>query len=222
MIASRRALVIVPLLLAVSSAGCGSSPPGANVDPAYPDVILQGTTTDAALAAILTATPVADAAQGATFDNPKNLATLPGTTIITFTWHDGQSTARRLLPDPSRWGALGGSHIPPPIGSPPSTGSRFEGILGDLLGERAAHAATPMTGPGYLLAFRALDSGEALFRVFTSTTSYTPDATAWAKIATGAWTTLQITSATFAADALAAGSSPITGENIKFCVGAWQ
>jgi hypothetical protein len=204
MVAFRRALVIVPLLLAVASAGCGASPSTASVDPAYPDVILQGATTDAALAAILTATPVADAVHGATFDNPKDLATLPGTPIITFSWHDGQTTALRLLP------------------APPTIGSRFEGVLGDLLGERTAYAATPMTGPGYVLAFRALDTGEALFRVFTSSTSYTPDATAWAKIATGLWTTLQITSATFAADELATGSSPITGQSIKFCIGAWQ
>ena len=79
-----------------------------------------------------------------------------------------------------------------------------------------------MSGRGYLLAFRTLDTNEALFRVFTSSTSYTPDPTAWAKVATGAWTTLQITSATFASDRLAVGTSPVTGQSIKFCIGTWQ
>ena len=72
----------------------------AKPDPAHADVVFQGSATDAALTAVLAVTPVDDPAHAASFDNPKNLSELPGTPIITFTWHDGQQSAMRLLPTP--------------------------------------------------------------------------------------------------------------------------
>jgi hypothetical protein len=167
----RRALA---LLLAASGAACSSSPP---LSSAYADVVFEGAADQAALTSVLAVAPADDPVHAAYFDNPRNLAALPGTPVITFTWHDGQP-----------------EETPAPA---------------DL---------------DYLLAFRTLDTDEALFRVFTSTTSFTPDASAWAKIATGNWTTLQVTSAAVdgAGDRIAAGSSPIGGELIKFCIGAWQ
>ena len=165
----RRALA---LLLAASPAACASSPPASA---AYADVVFQGAADPTALTAVLAVAPADDPVHAAYFDNPRNLAALPGTPIITFTWHDGQP-----------------EETPAPA---------------DL---------------EYLLAFRTLDTGEPLFRVFTSTTSFTPDAAAWAKLATGNWTTLQVTSAAMDGDHLAAGSSPIDGDVIKFCIGAWQ
>ena len=166
--APRRALV---LILAVSSAACSSPSPGS----AYPDVIFQGSADESALTAVLAVSPTDDPVHAAYFDAPKDLSALPGTPIITFAWHDGQTP-----------------ESPAPA---------------DL---------------DYLLAFRTLDTDEALFRVFTSSTSFTPDAAHWAQIATGTWTTLQVTSAAVDGDRLAAGSAPIGGQLIKFCVGTWQ
>lgn len=172
MTAPRLALLLAPFLLAACSSAAPATP-----DPAHADVIFQGSATDAALTAMLAAAPVDDPTHAAYFDNPKDLAEIPGTPIITFTWHDGQEA---------------------PAGTP------------------------ARSGEAYLLAFSALDTGDPLFRVFTSETSYTPDATAWAKLATGTWTVLDMESATFSGTALAAGSAPVRGQEIKFCIGMWQ
>jgi hypothetical protein len=200
---ARLALVLVPMALVAPLAACTSSAPAAP-DPASPGVTFQGSATDAALTAMLALQPSDDPALAAYFDTPKNLSELPATPVATFTWHDGQASAMRLLPRPAKRGS-------------------FTGVLADLLGEGTARAQGPaMSGPGYLLAFSVLDTGEALFRVFTSATSYTPDAASWAKVATGNWTQLQITSATFTDDEVAANGGPYSGQVIKFCVGTWQ
>lgn len=199
MTSRRLALVLASSLLVAPSVGCSSSPGGGEPAPTYPDVTFQGSATHAALTAMLAEAAIDDPTHAAFFDNPKDLSALPGTPIITFTWHDAQPHARmELLPRPAK-------------------AASFTGTLADLL-ERTAYAqSAAMSGPGYLLAFRTLDTHLALFRVFTSSTSYTPDASAWAKLATGMWTTLQITSATFADDQVAAG--PYAGQVINFCVG---
>jgi hypothetical protein len=192
-------LALAPLVLALPYAACSSSSPPA--DPAYADVAFEGSATDAALTSMLAAPVVDGSPLAASFDYPKNLTALLGTAIITFTWHDGQSTAMQLLPRP-------------PARS-------FTGVLADLFGERSALAGGPtMTGKGYLLEFRTLDTNEPLFRVFTSATSYTPDATEWSKVATGLWTQLQVVSASFGGDQVTAG--PYEGQLIKFCIGPWQ
>jgi hypothetical protein len=171
--ASRPALALAPLLLLLHSLACSSHAPPA---PPPGDVIYQGSADSDALAAMLAATSTDDPAHAAFFDNPKDLTEIPGTPIITFTWHDGQQAS----------------------GQP------------------------ALTGTGYLLTFGSDDTGEELFHVFTSSTSYTPDAASWAKIATGTWTTLQIESAVFDADQVAAGGGPWNGQEIKFCIGTWQ
>jgi hypothetical protein len=196
----RLALVLAPFVLALANAACASpSTPG---DPAYADVVFQGSATDAALTAMLAAKAADTPALAAYFDTPKSLTELPSSPIITFTWHDGQSAAMQLLPRPR-------------------ARSSFAGVLSDLLGERSAHAGgASMTGKGYLLEFRTLDTNQALFRVFTSATAYTPAPKEWAKIATSTWTQLQIVSATFGDDQVTAG--PYDGQLIEFCVGSWQ
>ncbi len=209
----RLALLVVPLSLVVHGAACTSSsaPPAPN--PAYADVIFQGAATQPALTAMLAVKPTDDAALAAYFDNPMDLSELPPTPIATFTWHDGQASAMQLLPPPARRAWVTG-HVETP---------GLAGVLADLFGERTAHAGEPaMSGPGYLLVFSVLGTAEELFRVFTSSTSYTPDAGSWAKIATGNWTDLRITSATFAGDAVAANGGPYGGQEVKFCVGTWQ
>ena len=205
----RFAFALVPLALALPYAAC-SSPSAPPPPPAPADVIFGGAATDAALWALLDAKPVDDPVHAASFDNPKDLSALPGTPIITFAWHDGQSAA--MLPAVP----VGPMRLLPA----PPVGRSFTGALADLLGERSAYAdSAPMTGKGYLLAFRTLDTNQALFRVFTSLTSYTPDAAAWGKIATGTWTQLQVVSASFSGDRLV--GSPIDGQLVKFCIGTW-
>jgi hypothetical protein len=199
---SRLALLFVPLALVAPHAGCTSAAPSAP-NPAYADVIFQGTATDTALTALLAVKPADDPALAAYFDNPKDLSEIAPTPIITFTWHDGQTSALQLLPRPAK-------------------GPSFTGVLADLFGEGTAHAQGPaMSGPGYLLVFSVLDTGPELFRVFTSSTSFTPDAASWAKMATGNWTQLQIISATFAGDEVAADGGPYGGQLVRFCVGTW-
>jgi hypothetical protein len=195
--AHRFGLAHAPVLLQVHPLACSSHAP-AGPPPDYSDVVFQGSATAGALTSMLAVTSTDDTAHVASFDNPKDLSALPGTPIITFTWHDAQVSAMQLLPRPRE--------------------ASFTGALADLFGERAAYAQGPaMSGTGYLLAFSNLDTGQPLFRVFTSSTSYTPDQTAWAKIATGNWTQLQIKSATFDADQLTLG--PWNGQVIKFCIG---
>jgi hypothetical protein len=201
---ARSALVLTPLFLVASYAGCSSSTPSTGPNPAYADVIFQGAATQGALTSLLAVKAADDPALAAYFDNPMDLSENPPSPILTFTWHDGQAAAMRLLP-------------------PSAPKATFVGVLSDLLGERSAHAEGPtMTGPGYLLAFSTLETNQELFRVFTSTKSFTPDAASWAKVATGNWTVLQITSATFAGDAVATNGGPYGGQVIKFCIGAWQ
>jgi hypothetical protein len=198
---SRLAFLLVPVALVAPHAACTSTAPAPN--PAYPDVVFQGTATATALTALLAEKPADDPAVASYFDNPKDLSEIMPTPIITFTWHDGQTSALRLLPRPA-------------------PGPSFTGVLADLFGEGTAHAQGPaMSGPGYLLVFSFLETGAELFRVFTSSTSYTPDTASWAKMATGNWTELHIISATFAGDAVAANGGPYSGQDIKFCVGSW-
>jgi hypothetical protein len=207
---SRLAFLLVPVGLAAvlaAPAACTTAAPAPN--PAYSDVVFQGTATDTALTALLAAKPTDDPALAAYFDSPANLTELMPTPIVTFTWHDGQTSALQLLPRPAKRASFR------------SFTGVLTGVLADLFGEGTAHAQGPaMSGPGYLLVFNVLGGAE-LFRVFTSQTSYTPDAASWAKMATGNWTQLQITSATFAGDEVAANGGPYSGEVLKFCVGEW-
>jgi hypothetical protein len=193
-----RLSLVLALALALPCAACAS--PAS--DSPYADVVFQGSATDAALTAMLAKTAAADPARAPSFDYPKDLTALPGTPIITFSWHAGSGAATRLVPRPRAKPSL-------------------TGILSDLLGERSAYAGGPsMTGEGYLLAFHKLDTDELLFRVFTSSTTYTPDPTSWGKISTGSWTKLEITSASFEDDHVTAG--PYEGQPDEFCVGPWQ
>jgi hypothetical protein len=92
--------------------------------------------------------------------------------------------------------------------------------LRELLGpERAARADQgPLDGVGYFLLFSS-EKNPRILRVFTTDTSYLPDAKAWNALATaGIWTTLTITTATFASDDLVPNEGPFVGTPIQFCV----
>jgi len=83
----------------------------------------------------------------------------------------------------------------------------------------ASVEAGALSGAGYYLVFSDDDTSQ-LFRVFTTETSYTPDASAWATIsAAGTWTALTVDVATFADDRIAPDGGPFVGTPILFCVG---
>jgi hypothetical protein len=193
---------------------CSSAVPApAKVDDrsAYPDVVFEGNSNAIALGELVAAPLKHDAASASYFDAPANNAEIPGTPIQTFKWHDGGPHASlELLPAPraphQRW-------LPFYVFSR-SIPSGWHAAF-DVFTEGVAHASTGLNGKAYLLSFRTLDTDEALFRVFTTNTSYTPDAKSWAKLATNLWSKLKITSATFSDDALVAG--PVEGETIQFC-----
>lgn len=187
-----------------SGSTSSSSSSSSGMAPDYADVIFEGSATPAALTSMLAAKVLDDTTHAAFFDAPKNLAELPPKPIATFQWHDGAmhaafAPARSLEPVPHA-----------------SATEKLGVALLDLLAEREARADGPVTtGTGYFLSFRTLDTDEQLFRVFTTKTTFTPSATTWAKIATGQWTKLKITSAAFDANQVSAG--PWNGEEIQFC-----
>lgn len=183
---------------------CSSTPP---LDPALADVVFQAPADGPALDKLLAVTPVKNAANAPVIDSPPTDSELPGSTIVTFKWHASGATAAwhpgsRLLPD------LAGPRPAPP---------RWRALT-DLLGpERAAHAG--QSGVGYYLTF-ATDTKPNLLRVFTTETSYTPDAAAWKKLgAVMTWTELTVFAATFDDDALVPGSGPLESDPILFCIG---
>jgi len=85
-------------------------------------------------------------------------------------------------------------------------------------GATAKPGAPPLNGAGYFLLF-STDATPRLLRVFTTKTSYTPSAAAWATLDSAkTWTTLDIFAANFVDDALAPGGGPFKGTSIAFCI----
>jgi hypothetical protein len=209
------------LLTALSStalyygAACGSNgPPAEDEAEAHPelaDVIFEGAADEKALAALLAAALKTDPGRGAVIDSPADKALLPPAPIPTFNWHPPGSLAARSGP---RQGP------PSLLPRAPEEHPTVTSVLVDLLGpERAAYAdAAPMSGLGYFLVF-STDVDPKMLRVFTTKTTYTPDAKAWEKLSSAKiWTTLVIASASFADDRLMADGGPFLGESIQFCI----
>jgi hypothetical protein len=85
--------------------------------------------------------------------------------------------------------------------------------------EPAAHADTgTMSGAGYFLTF-GTDLKSEVLRVFTTETSYTPDAEAWKTLSADMiWTELSIVSAVFQDDQIVPGEGPFEGAPVFFCL----
>ena len=180
---------------------CSGEPP---LDPALADVVFEAPANGQALDQLLAVAPVMSATRAAVIDSPPTDAELSAKTVTTFKWHATGATARRsdppaLLPD------LAG---PRPRSTP---------WLNPLLGpERSAHAG--QTGLGYYLLF-STDAKPELLRVFTTATSYTPDAKAWKTLSAAMiWTQLSVFAATFDDDARVPGEGPFEGQPILFCI----
>src|SRR5580692_808759 len=186
--------------VAVQGGGCGA---GSAPDPALADVVFAGGADETALGELVAASPAVDATKGVVIDAPATDSILNAATVVTFRWHPQAATARRapvLLP------SVGEAAGPP----------RW---IRDLLGPvRAARADGSMSGAGYFLVF-ATELKPELLRVFTTDTTYTPDANAWKTLSSAMiWTKLSIVSAAFQDDQMVAGSGPFEGSPILFCI----
>src|SRR5262249_39116050 len=136
---------------------------GGEGNPALADVIYEGGTNDEALGALLDAMPATDPTKAAAFTAPKDGAMIPSSPPLMFTWAVGGPAARRLVP------RVGAAHALAPL---------FE-VLGP---ERAAHAhGAPLNGKAYFFVLRTA-SDDKLVRVFTTSTSFTPNAAVWQRI----------------------------------------
>jgi hypothetical protein len=93
-------------------------------------------------------------------------------------------------------------------------------VLGALLGVREAHAhGAPISGRAYFLVFRTASEPE-LLRVFTMKLEYTPSADAWNLLAeAGEPIQVDVVSAIFDANDIAAGGGPFVGVPLHFGVG---
>ena len=181
---------------------CSKAPP---LHPALADVVFQGQAAGPALDQLLAATLLMDPTRAAVIDAPANGTLLHTSTVATFRWHLA--------------GAMASSRPGSPALLPASSGAQRQPArwLWDLLGpERAAHAGE--SGVGYYLQF-STDAKPRLLRVFTTATSYTPDAKAWKTLSAAmVWTKLSIFTATFQDDTLAPGGGPFEGTPILFCI----
>jgi hypothetical protein len=197
--ATTRVLLCASVALAIQGGACGTGAPAP--DPALAGVVFVGGADEPALEQLVGATPATDASKGVVIDYPPTDTILDAATVVTFRWHAPAAAAR----------------VPTFPFSPPAEGApRW---LRDLLGpERAAHAGDSMNGAGYYLIF-ATDTKPELLRVFTTLTSYTPDAAAWKTLSSAmVWTQLTIASAAFQDDQLVPGEGPFVGSPVLFCI----
>lgn len=163
-------------------------------DPA--DVVLDNTS-DEALASLIDAGALSDPTKARTFDAPAANATL-GATPFAFAWR-----------------APGTSAATP--GAPAKATARFD--LGPALGLRDAWAHGPAVhGKAYLLTVSS-PTNPKLFRVFTTKTTFTPAAAAWASIVAGGGSrTATVTMGIFDDSNLAADGGPFAGQPVAFQV----
>jgi hypothetical protein len=178
----------------------GTAPP-----PDLTGVVFQGSADGPALDALLEAAAQPSTENAPIIDFPPDGTILQASPVPRFAWHLPGTMAVRPAP----------LQLLP---APPSP--RSPAWLRDLLGpERAAHAGEEaLTGVGYFLRFGDANTSQ-LFRVFTTETTYTPDASAWATISSaGIWTMLTVEAANFAGDEITPGGGPFVGTSVLFCV----
>jgi hypothetical protein len=185
---------LVLLALAGTLAGCADDPndPIAPA-PSIEDVIYEGGANDEALEALLAAQPVADATKAAALVAPEDGAALDGAEPVEFSWALGAEGSRRRTRPLLRLARLFGG--------------------GPLQGHGA-----PVNGRAYFVVFHTA-ADEALVRVFTGLTTYTPAADAWQKMsAAGAPISVTITSGIYDNNLLAADGGPFVGDSATFTI----
>ena len=176
----------------------------------YDDVIYGGGATDEAFAAFLTAVesapPANNPGQAPALTAPADVE-LSASTIPTFSWSLGSSA--RLTPP-----------APPALLRAEPREESWVAPLAALLGPvRAAHAhGTPYTGfATYLIV--SSDANPKLARVFTGETSWTPDASVWARItAAKAPITVELQGAQFVDNRIDMDGGPFQGSKNTFTI----
>ncbi|MFZ5895607.1 MAG: hypothetical protein ACOY0T_31410 [Myxococcota bacterium] len=197
--------LLLSALLACGTFAC-SSDHHDDENPAFADVAFVGGTTDEALEQLLDAARKDVPSEYVTFLSPAASATLSKDTPTNFQFQG----ASAKLPSPSL------NRHTMPMFRQRSALEELEALLTPI-GVAHAHG-TPFNGTAYLLVFDDAAKSTRL-RVFTSQTSYTPDASAWAGLAAGEQPiTLSVTSATFESNAVLSDGGPFVGGTLSFSV----
>ena len=206
----RRRAVFALLLLTACSSNASSNDhdhPEGSVD--ISDAIYVGSVTDEALERLVDATPKTDARQAITVDSPDLTAPLAKDAPVAFEFHLATSTTTRA----------------PSLRLSPARPARtiwqrsLHEVEQFLSPVRVAHAhGTPYNGTAYYLVFSDADS-KPLLQVFTTGTSYTPEAADWQRLAEAPQPlSLAITSAFFEANDIPADGGPFVGGIFPFTI----
>jgi hypothetical protein len=200
----RRALGGLLLLLSSCSSAPTDPAPGGEQD--LSDVIYVGGVTDEALVRLLDGAPKNDARQALEVHSPDLSAPLPKDSPATFEYHLASETTRAP-----------GPRVTPATRSPAKWQRAFHELLQLLAPVRVAHAhGAAFNGTAYYLVFSDADAKPRL-QVFTTGTSYTPEAADWQRLAEAAQPlALDITWAAFEANDIPAGSGPFVGGKFPF------
>ena len=158
--------------------------------------VYAGAATDEALRDLLAATPVPGSVRAPVLDVPTEGVALPAAPTP-LTWHDGDLVDARPLPKKS----LVRLH------------------LADLLGVPAALAhGAALSGKGYWLVVTDAKNARIL-RLFTTLTSWTPDAVAWQRLqAAGGNLAITVTMGVFDDNKLASDGGPFASKTVHFKV----
>jgi hypothetical protein len=166
------------------------------------DIVIAGDANADGLEALVAATATSDPARSAAMTAPDPKVPIPGGTPPAFSWRLG----------------AGGSDAG--VTDAPAGRLDLDRFLLEAFGpERTAHAAhgAPMNGVAYLVTFGAAGN-DKLVRVFTTSTTYTPDAGAWDKMKAAGGVTTTITTATFENNRLTPGGGPFVGPAVAFTI----
>ena len=156
------------------------------------DAIYLGNATDEGLAAFDAAAKTADASKAPALTSPTAGAKVPAATPVAFTWK-ASPTALRVAPPARYQGAS-------PFGA-----------------MRDAHAhGTPMNGRAYLLTLKS--GGNAVVRVFTTNTTYTPDDEAWTKLKNAKTIEAVLATASYDQNNIVQGSGPFEAPGVAFTI----
>ena len=200
-----RLLRILAFVASLSASGwlwaCSQEPMAATADP-LADVVYAGAATDEALRDLLAATPVPGSVRAPVLDTPPEIE-MPGAVVALpaaptpLTWHDGDLVDARPLPKKSS------VHL----------------HLADLLGVPAAFAhGAALSGKGYWLVVTDAKNARIL-RLFTTLTSWTPDAVAWQRLqAAGGNLAITVTMGVFDDNKLASDGGPFASKTVHFKV----
>jgi hypothetical protein len=162
------------------------------------DAIYAGSATDEGLAAFDAATPTTDASKAPALTSPTAGQKVPAATPIAFNW---KASPTALLRSPA---------------SSPVRAPRYEGSspFGPM---RDAHAhGSPMNGKAYLLTLRS--NGNAIVRVFTTNTTYTPDDATWTKLEEAKSIEAVLATASFDQNNILQGSGPFVAPGVAFTI----